>query len=326
MTIRRRNLFVFYVVFWAVALFSLEASAQSYPNRPIKMIVPVAPGGGVDIIARTLAVRLSEQMGVPLIVENKAGAAAVLGSEVVANATPDGYTLLMGYSSHATNPFFFKKMPYDSVKDFTPIALAGYSPLVLVVNPKTKAQTPLELIAEAKQAPGKLDFASGGRGGGPFMAGLLLQYLAGIDIVHVPYAGNAPGQLAVQSGLVTMMFDTINTAVPQVNAGRLKALAVTSPQRSPLMPQVPTMIELGIPEFEVNAWFLVLAPAKLPSAIGERLNTEINTALKHPAMSARLAADGVVIGGGSQQYASDFLQKEITRWEKVIKAANLKDE
>ena len=316
----------FHIIALALGLFSSESAAQSYPNRPIKLVVPVAPGGGVDIFARTLGARLSEQMGVPVVVENKGGAAAMIGSEFVANAAPDGYTLLMGYSSHATNPLFFKKMPYDSIKDFTPIALAGYSPLVLVIHPKASAQTPLELIDQARQAPGKLDFASGGRGGGPFMAGLLLQYLAKVDIVHVPYSGNAPGQLAVQSGLVTMMFDTINTAVPQVNAGRLKALAVTSPQRSPLLPQIPTMVELGIPEFEVNAWFLVLAPAKLPIAISQRLNLEINQALKHPAMSARLAADGVVIGGGSQQDASAFLQNEMARWTKVVISANLKDE
>jgi hypothetical protein len=323
---RLGGIHLFCIITFTLSLFSPGLAAQSYPNRPIKLVVPVAPGGGVDIFARTLGARLSEQMGVPVVVENKGGAAAVIGSEFVANAAPDGYTILMGYSSHATNPLFFKRMPYDSIKDFTAIALAGYSPLVLVIHPKAPAQTPLELIDQAKQAPGKLDFASGGRGGGPFMAGLLLQYLAKIDIVHVPYPGNAPGQLAVQSGLVTMMFDTINTAVPQVNAGRLKALAVTSPQRSPLLPQIPTMIELGIPEFEVNAWFLVLAPANLPTTISQRLNFEVNQALKHPAMSARLAADGVVIGGGSQQDASAFLQNEIARWRKVVTSANLKDE
>ena len=323
---RLNGIHLFFSITLALSLFSSGVAAQSYPNRPIKLVVPVAPGGGVDIFARTLGARLSEQMGVPIIVENKGGAAAMIGSEFVANAAPDGYTILMGYSSHATNPLFFKKMPYDSIKDFTPIALAGYSPLVLVIHPKAIAQTPRELIDQAKQAPGKLNFASGGRGGGPFMAGLLLQYLAKVEIVHVPDSGIAPGQLDVQSGLVTLLFDTFNTAVPQVNAGRLKALAVTSPQRSSLLPQIPTMVELGITEFEVNAWFLVLAPANLPIAISQRLNLEVNQALKHPAMSARLAADGVVIGGGSQQDASTFLQNEIDRWTKVVKSANLKDE
>jgi len=326
MTIEIRATVLRYALLFGLSLCVTGLQAQSYPNRAIKLIVPVAPGGGVDIFARTLAARLSDQMNVPVVVENKGGAAGVIGSELVAHAVPDGYTLMLGYSSHATNPLFFRSMPYDSVKDFTPLALAGYSPLVLVVNPKSPFQTPQDLIAEAKKSPGKLDFASGGRGGGPFMAGLLLQYLAGVNIVHVPYQGNAPGQLAVQSGLVTLMFDTINTAVPQVNGGRLKALAVTSPQRSPLLPQTPTMIELGITGFEVNAWFIVLAPAKLPEAIGDRLNAEINAALRHPAMSARLASDGVVIVGGTRQQAATFLQSEISRWEKVVKAANLKDE
>ena len=303
----------------------IGASAQAaYPNRPIHMIAAVPPGGGVDIVARAVAQKLSENLGVPVVVENRPGAAGVIGTEAVAKAAPDGYTMLMGYSAHATNPMFVEKLPYDSLNDFTSVIHVGYIPLVLVVNPAVPAKSVQELVALAKSKPGELKFASGGPGGGPFLSGVLFNYMAGVQTVHVPYKGNAPALVDVLGGHVTMMFDTITTSLPQAKAGHLRMLAVTSAKRSSLAPDVPTMSELGLPGFDVRAWFVVFVPSRTPRDVVQKLNAEINKVLKDPAFRTRMGNEGIELVGGTPEEADAFVRAETDKWQKVLKATGAK--
>jgi tripartite-type tricarboxylate transporter receptor subunit TctC len=296
----------------------------SYPAKPVKIIVPVPPGGGVDILARAIGQKLSEAFKVPFIPENKPGASAAVGTDLLAKSPPDGYTLMMAYTAHATNPFLNPNLPYDTEKDFAAVALVGYIPLVLVVNPAVPANSVTELIALAKAKPGQLSFASGGAGAGAHLSGELFRSLAGVDVTHVPYKGNAPALVDLLGGQVTMMFDTVNTAMPHVKTGKLKLLATTTARRSSMAPDVPTMIESGLPGFEVSAWYAVLAPAKTPREVIARLNAEINKALADPEMKARFAAQGVEFVGGTPEQADAFVRSESARWGKVIKATGMK--
>ncbi|HEV2042204.1 MAG TPA: tripartite tricarboxylate transporter substrate binding protein [Casimicrobiaceae bacterium] len=300
------------------------AWAQQYPDHPIKLIVPVPPGGGVDILSRAIGQKMSVSMGVPVVIDNRAGASAAIGTEVLAKSRPDGYTIMMGYSAHATNPIFNPGLPYDTKKDFAAIAHVGYIPLILVVPTTSPANSVKDLIALAKAKPGQLQFASGGAGAGAHLSGELLKVTAGVDIIHVPYKGNAPALNDLLGGHVSMMFDTINTALPHVKAGTLKALAVTSKTRSPLAPEVPTMIEAGLPGFEIIAWYVVFVPANTPKDIVQRLNTEVNKAVKDPELRATLGAQGVELTGGTPEEADAFVNGEIERWAKIIKTTGMK--
>jgi len=248
------------------------AQAQTYPNRPIKLIVPVPPGSGVDAVSRSLGAQMSEAMGVPIVTEYKPGASAVVGSDALAKSPPDGYTIMMGYTAHSTNPLFNPSLPYDTLRDFTPVIYVCYVPAVLMVHPSTPANTVKELVDMMKKTPGNYTYASGGAGATAHLCGELLKHLTGIDIQHVPYKGNAPALNDLLGGHVTMMFDIASTALPQVKAGALKGLAVTSAKRSPDAPDLPTMIEAGFPGFEVVAWYMLLAPANLPKDVLARLN------------------------------------------------------
>ena len=302
----------------------IPALAQQYPDRPIKLIVPVPAGGGVDILSRAIGQKMSISMGVPVIVDNRAGASAAIGTEVLAKSPPDGYTIMMGYSAHATNPIFNPNLPYDTKKDFAAIAHVGYIPLILVVPASSPVNSVKDLIALAKAKPGELQFASGGAGAGAHLSGELLKVTAGVDIIHVPYKGNAPALNDLLGGHVSMMFDTINTALPHVKAGTLKALAVTSKKRSPLAPDVPTMIEAGLPGFEISAWYVMFAPANTPKDIMQRLNAEVNKAVKDPELRATLGAQGVELTGGTSEEADAFVNGEIERWAKIIKTTGMK--
>lgn len=304
----------------AVASMPAATAAQDFPNRAIRMVAPIPPGGGVDIIARSVSAKLTEKLGVPVVVDNRAGGAGVIGSDYVAKAAPDGYTLLMGYSAHATNPLFIEKMPYDSLKDFAGVIQVGYIPLLLVVHPSVPAKSVGELIALAKSKPGQLSFASGGPGGGPFLAGVLLNYLADVKTVHVPYKGNAPALNDLLGGHVPMMFDTITTSLPHAKSGQLRMLAVTSAQRSGLAPDVPTMEESGLKGFDVRAWFVVFAPAGTPRDIVRRLNAEINAILRDPDFRARSAKDGIELVGGTPEEADAFVRTQSETWQRVLKA------
>ncbi len=286
------------------------------------MIAPSPAGGSVDILARTVGQYLAANLGVPVIVDNRVGASGVIGTELLAKSPPDGYTMMMGYSAHATNPIFIKKLPYDTLKDFSGVAHVGDIPLLLVVHPLVPAQSVRELIALAKARPGQLQFAAGATGGGPSMAGLLLNQLAGVDIVQVSYKGNAPAQVDLLGGQVTMMFDTINTSIALARAGRLRALAVTTLKRSSLAPELPTMAEAGLPGFDVRAWYAVLVPARTPRDIVQKLNVEINKALGDPAIRSRLTGDGIELVGGTPEAADAFIRAEMARWPKTIKAGS----
>jgi tripartite-type tricarboxylate transporter receptor subunit TctC len=309
-----------------VALANGAAFAQDYPNRPVKLLVPFAAGGPADVYARFLAQRLQEALGQPFIVENRPGGGAVLGTDIVAKSAPDGYTLLMGYSVLATNRFLQSKLPYDLDHDLTPVINVGYIPLILVTQPSFPANNVQELIALAKSKPGQLSYASGGAGAGAHLSGELFKKLAGVDLVHIPYKGNAPALNDVLGGHVQIMFDTITTSLPHVKAGQLKALATTGAKRSPLAPELPTMIEAGVPTFEISAWYMMVAPKKTPRETINKLNAALNAAMSDPEVVKRMSSQGVTFVGGTPEQAEAFLQSEITRWGEVIKAAGIKAE
>jgi tripartite-type tricarboxylate transporter receptor subunit TctC len=300
--------------------------AQTWPAQTIKIVAPVPPGGGVDILSRTLGQKLAESLGVAVVVENKAGASAVVGTDYVAKSAPDGYTLLMGYSVLATNRFLQASLPYDLDRDLTPVINVGYIPLILVTQPSFPANSVKELIALAKSKPGQLSFASGGAGAGAHLSGELFKSLAGVDIVHVPYKGNAPALNDLLGGHVNIMFDTITTSLPHVKSGQLKGLATTGDKRSPLAPELPTMIEAGLPGFEISAWYMLFAPKKTPKEVINKLNVALNAALSDPEVVKRMGAQGVSFVGGTPEQAETFLQSEITRWGDVIKKAGIKAE
>lgn len=311
----------------AVTLLALPATAvaQRYPDHPIKLIVPVPPGGGVDILSRAIGARMQQSMGVPVVVENKAGASAAIGTEALAKAPPDGYTIMMGYSAHATNPIFATNLPYDTGKDFAAIAHVGYIPLILVVPANSPYHTVQELVAAAKAKPGSLQFASGGAGAGAHLSGELLKATAGIDIVHVPYKGNAPALNDTLGGQVTMMFDTINTALPHVKSGKLRGLAVSSATRNELAPDLPTVIEAaGIKDFVTGSWQGFLAAKGTPPEVLERLYVEIDKTTKIPEVAARLKELGAEPVLYKPAQSDTWRAREVENWAKVVKDTGIK--
>jgi tripartite-type tricarboxylate transporter receptor subunit TctC len=305
---------------------TLPGFSQSWPSKSIKIIAPVPPGGGVDILSRAIAQKLTVTFSTPVVVENKAGASAVVGTDFVAKSPPDGYTLLMGYSVLATNKYLVKSLPYDLEKDLTPVAYVGYIPLMLVTPPSFPPKTVTELITLLKANPDKYSYASGGAGAGAHLSAEMFKHITGTKLVHVPYKGNAPALADVLGGHLPIMFDTITTSLPHVRSGKLKALATTGPKRSPLAPELPTMIEAGVPGFEISAWYMIFAPKKTPTEILEKLNSAINKAITDPEMVKQMAAMGVSFVGGSIGQADQFLSSEITNWGGIIKAADIKAE
>ena len=312
--------------FLLISGLTLPSFSQSWPSKSIKIIAPVPPGGGVDILSRAIAQKLSVTFSNPVVVENKAGASAVVGTDFVAKSAPDGYTLLMGYSVLATNKYLVKSLPYDLEKDLTPVAYVGYIPLMLVTPPSFPPKTVTELITLLKANPDKYSYASGGAGAGAHLSAEMFKHITGTKLVHVPYKGNAPALADVLGGHLPIMFDTITTSLPHVRSGKLKALATTGPKRSPLAPEIPTMIEAGVPGFEISAWYMIFAPKKTPTEILEKLNSAINKAITDPEMVKQMAAMGVSFVGGSIGQADQFLSSEITNWGSIIKAADIKAE
>lgn len=306
------------------AVHSVSAQTREFPNRPIRFVVPVPAGGGVDLLSRAIGQKLAASTGVPVVIENKPGASAAIGTQFLARSAPDGYTIMMAYSAHATNPIFNPNLSYDTEKDFAPIVFVGYIPLILVTPPGSGLDSVNGLIEEAKAKPGQLQYASGGAGAGAHLSGELLKYLAKVDLIHVPYKGNAPALNDVIGGQVPIMFDTITTALPHVKSGKLKALAVTTAKRSPLAPELPTMIEAGLPDFDISAWYMVLASKGTPPEIVKRLNAEINKAIQDPELSSRLSSQGVDFVGGTPEQADAFLRSEIERWRRVAKTTGMR--
>jgi len=303
-----------------LAAASAAAAAQAWPSKPIKWIVPFAPGGTTDILARTVSEKLSPALGVPVVVDNKPGAGGGVGAELVARAAPDGYTIMGGtISTHAINASLYKDLPYDPIKDFVPITMIARVPNMLVVNPGVPAKDVKELIVLLKANPGKYTFASSGNGTSQHLSGELFKTMAGVDMQHIPYKGSPPALQDVVGGQVTMTFDNITTAWPLAKAGKLKALAVTTAERSDIAPDVPTLAESGLPGFEVGSWQGVFAPAGTPPAIVKRLNAEIVKILAMPDVREKLGALGAEIVADSPEHFAVIVKAEVAKWSDVVK-------
>ena len=310
----------------ALAIAAGPASAQQYPDKPIKLIVPFPPGGATDVIGRVMAQRLSTALGQSVVVDNRAGASGNIGAEAVAKATPDGYTLLLGaVTSHSINQTLEKaSIRYNFEKDLIPVAIVGSVPLVFVVHPSVPAKTLKELIAYAKSKPGELNFASSGAGAPQRLAAEMFKRSAGVDMVHIPYKGSGPAMTDLIGGQVLTMVETVPAALQHIKAGKLRALAVTTPQRISMLPDVPTAGEAGMPGFEVSSLFGVLAPLGTPRPIVVRLNAEITKLLAMPEVREQLLAQGAYAVITTPEQATARVHQEVEMWAKVIKEANVK--
>ena len=301
------------------------ASAQTYPTRTIKLIVPFPPAGSTDISARAVAGKLGERLGQAVVIENKPGAGGNIGTDVVAKAAPDGYTLVVGtVGTHAINAGLYSKMPYDNVKDFAPVILLSSTPNVLVVYPKLPVNSVKDVIALAKSKPGEMTFASSGSGTSIHLSGELFKSMAGLQLTHIPYKGSGPMQIDLISGQVNMSFDNLSAAMAQIKAGRLKALAVTGTSRSPMLPDIPTVAEAGLPGYEATSWNGVFAPAGTPKDIIDKLNREINAILQSPDTRKFFAEQGGEAGGGTPEQLGAFVRSETVKWLKVVKESGAK--
>jgi tripartite-type tricarboxylate transporter receptor subunit TctC len=308
----------------AALLAPLMAQAQLYPGRPIKIIVPYAAGGAVDIVARTIGQPLAEALKQPVIVDNRPGASANIGMEMVAKATPDGYTLLMASNGIATNVALFPDLAFDARRDFAPVAKIGYAPLVIVVPAASPVKSLKELIAMARAEPGKLTYASAGNGSSGHLAGELLKSTAKIDVLHVPYKGGAPAITDLLGERISFMPINPVEVMAHIRGGRLRALAVASEKRFPLLPDVPTVAEAGLAGYEASVWWGVVAPAKTPPEIVRQLNAETNQALTNPAMASKFGELGVVVTPGTPDQFAAFLKSQTELWSGVVKSAGIK--
>jgi tripartite-type tricarboxylate transporter receptor subunit TctC len=301
------------------------AAAQAYPQRAVRVIVPGATGDASDITARAVAHALSERLGQPFVVENRAGAGGIVGSEAAAKAAPDGYTLIVGHTaSHGINAAVYPKLPYDPLADFTPISLLARAPNLFVVHPGLPARTVREFIALAKQRPGQINFASGGNGTSAHLSAELLKSMAGINIVHVPYKGATPAVNDLVAGQVQVFIGNMPPTLPHVGTGKLRALAVTSAKRWPDLPEVPTMAEAGLPGYETVAWFAMFGPRGLPAEIARVLSTETVAAVKSADVSGRLTKLGMEAVGSTPDELSQFMAVDIARWKKVAAESGTK--
>ena len=321
-----------YSLVWVGALaalgLSLESRAQAnYPNKPITFIVPYAAGGGSDARSRQIAQRMSALLKQPIIVDNKAGAGGNIGTEFIAKAAPDGYTIGMGnFAPLAVNKTLFGNLRYDPEKDLLPIVLIEKGPLMLVTNPSSPYKTVKDVIAAAKASPGKLTFSSGGIGGSHHLSAELFKQSAGIDMIHVPYKSGSAGLTDLMSGTVDLMFDQMYSAMPSVKANKLKAIAITSKTRSPLFPDVPTFAEAGLPKVVVLNWQGLVAPKGTPKAIIDKLNAAANEALKDPQLRSLMLAQGNEMGGGTPAEFAELIKAESVKWSAVVKTAHIKPE
>jgi tripartite-type tricarboxylate transporter receptor subunit TctC len=307
-----------------VAPLALRAHAQAgYPNRPIRIIAPVQPGGGVDLVARTIGDRLARAVGQPVIVENMSGGGGVVGSQATARAAPDGYTLMVGYvGTHGTNPAV-RKLPYDAVKDFSPIAMVGGTPNVLVVPPSLPVNTLAEFIAHAKANPGKLSYGSSGPGTLTHLAMEQLKVAAELDLIHVPYRGIGPAITDILGGQTQALFPGLAAALPHIRGGKMRPLAVTGLKRHPLVPAVPTFEESGFKGFDGVQWYGIVGPANLPKDIVKRLSDEINKAIESPELKERLAGEALEPMPMSPEQFGQYIRDDIARWSKLAKARNI---
>ncbi len=304
-------------------LFATLAGAQ-YPQKTIRVVVGFPPGGGTDVVARIIGAKLGELWGQTVVVDNRAGATGTIGADIVAKSPPDGYTLIMGHvNSHGIAPNLFKKLPYDAQRDFAMVAYVGYVPNVLVVHPSIPAKSVKELVAIAKARPGQLNYASSGIGSTQHLAGEMFKLSTGVNIVHIPYKGSGPAVVDLLAGHVVMNFDTMPPVLSHIRAGKMRALALTTPKRSPTLPDVPTMMESGLTGFSMTNWYGVMAPGKTPREIVTKLNAEINKIVMIPDQKSKLEEVGTQLDPMSPEQFAKFLESEIAKYAKLIKAANV---
>ena len=306
----------------AVAVLCTAAAAQQYPSKSVRLIVPWPPSGTVDILARPLSQKLTDLLGQSVVIDNRPGANSILGSEIVARSTPDGYTLLVdNVTGHASNASLYKKLPFNSLTDFSPIALIAATPNALVVHPSTQAQNVNDLVTAAKAQPGKLAYASFGTGSAAHLAGELFKIVANVDLVHVPYKGGAPALNDLLGGRVYMMFASLPSAIGHIQGNRLRAVAIAGTQRSKAIPNVPTTAETGFAALDATTWYGALFPAKTAPERVARMNQDIVKAIRDPEMSQRLQSQGYELVGSSPQELSKHLKEETVKWAKVVKQA-----
>ena len=317
--------FVRFLALLVAASFALPALAQSFPTKPLRWIVPFPPGGSTDTFSRVVAQKLAEVIGQPVVLENVPGAGASLGMDKVAKSAPDGYTIGLATSgTHAINPHIYAKLPHDTSKDFTPLTLAVRYANVLVVNPNVPVSSVAELVAYAKANPGKVTFGSAGNGASNHLSGEVLKYLTGAPMTHVPYKGSGPAMNDLIAGNLTFMFDVLVTSLPQIQAGRVKPLAITAEQRSPFAPQIPSMPEAGVKGFNEagsELWFGLVGPAGIPKPVIEVLNKKLIEALRHPDTRQRLSAQGFELWTSSPEEFARVIAKDRLTWGKIVKAS-----
>ncbi len=300
------------------------AHAQTYPTKPIRLIVPFAPGGGTDIIARLIGIDLTESMGQAVVIDNRGGSGGIVGTSLVAKADPDGYTIGLCSLGFAYAPALYSKLPYDTEKDLAPISMVATQPFVYTAHPSLGVNNMKELIAAAKAKPGSIRYGSGGAGGASHLGTELLRNITGIDLVHVPYKGTGPALSAAIGGEIHLQLIGMSSVVPHMKSGRLKLLAVSGAKRSPAAPDLPTVMESGVPGYVFDVWYGMLLPGRAPSAIVNKLNAEINRALKSPALVQRFAAAGLDAAGNKPEEFSRQIREEVAKWRKVVAAANIK--
>lgn len=310
--------FIALLAFLAIAVIGALPAMAAFPDKPIRIVVPFAPGGGTDAITRTLGVGMANTLGQPVIVDNKPGAGTIIGTDFVAKSAPDGYTLVMATFAHAVNPALQPKLPYDTRKAFAPVALIGASPNVLVVRADSPYKTLADLVAGAKAKPGKLSFASQGNGTSAHLAGELFKNLAKIDLVHVPYRGAGPAMTDLLGGQVDMMFATAAAAKSFVAAGKMRALAVTTAHRSPAYADVPTMAEAGVPGYAAESWYGLYAAANTPKDVIDRLNAAVRRAVKEAPFVQQTQTEGLDVNVGSPEELDRYVRAEEVRWRKVV--------
>lgn len=309
---------------WVLFLAAVAASAAGYPEKPIRFIVGFPPGGAGDLIGRFTGQMLSEELGQPVVIDNRSGAGGIVGANIVAKALPDGYTLLLATTGAITvSPSLQPRLPYNSLTDFTPVGMIGNFQNVVVVPAASPYKSLKELVAAAQRDPGKLNYASTGVGATPHLAGEMLRVLANAQLVHVPYKGNGPAMTDLLAGRVECMFPTLPSGLPYIKAGRLRALAVTGDRRSALLPDVPTVAEQGWPEYRVVNWFGILGPAKMPSAVVEKLNRTLKDGLARPQINERLGSQGVTAESSTPRELAGFMKVEIAHWGKIVKSAKI---
>ena len=300
-------------------------AAPAWPTRPITLVVPFPPGGTTDLLARLVARGAGSRLGQSVVVENRPGAGGGIGAAAVARARPDGYTLVMGtLGTQVTNPFIYKEVPYDPARDFAPVTLVANSPNVLLVNPKLGVATLAQLIEQARRAPGSLNFASTSLGGSPHLSGELFNSMAKVDIRHVPYKGSAPAMADLLGGQVQLMYDNLPSAMGQIRSGAVQALAVTTPERVPLLPEVPTVAEAGLPGYEVNAWFGLLAPAGTPAGVIERIQSAVAQALAEPETRRQVERLGAIPVASTPQAYAATIRADTEKWRQVIHNAGIR--